>query len=155
MPHIKAANCKAWADGNKLTISDPLDTELELDESAYVLAAVGQAYDVSAWVDDSTTPQLVKKIIAMRYVGWLYDRVYSEDSDPSNYGSLLRQEADKLITAIVGGTLVIPGLPDGTNSGLNTVSFYPTDSSSALDPTDSSLNDTSLGPAKFSMGKVF
>jgi len=88
----------------------------------------------------------------MRYASWLYDRAYSEDSEPSNYGALLRTEADKLLMGLIDGSIVIPNLPTDVDRTLGSPGFYPTDDSSALEPT---VDDTSLGAAKFSMGQVF
>lgn len=150
MPHITVENANAWADQVKLNLGT-LDSELEDSQAVQVLAGVAQAYDTSTWVDTSTTPALVKKIIAMRYVGWYFQRTYSEDDDISTYGILLINEADKLIAGIAAGTL---GLPDAPGGVVNTDAplFYPTDASSAMCP---SIYDMSLGGAKFSMGVIW
>ncbi len=149
--HITIAQAKAWADGVKLDVTS-LDAELELQESNEVLGELSSAFTVTTWIDATTTPPLVQKIIAMKYVGWLFQRIYSEDSDISTYGMLLLAESDKLIDGLVNGSLTIPGLPIGIDLGLSGPVFYPTDASTAL---EASSDDSSLGREKFTMGVIW
>lgn len=148
--HIKLEEANAYADGNKLKF-DELDAELEASSASQVLSRIGQVYDASTWVDEDTTPNLVRKIIAMTYVAWFYQRVYSEDEDVSNYAAWLLAQADKLTEGITSGTLV---LPDVVVSPINPDQpiFYPTDASSAQRPT---YADPSLGGPVFSMGRIW
>jgi hypothetical protein len=62
---------------------------------------------------------------------------------------MLKENAGMLIQGLIDGTIEIPGVPPTSSPN---PSFYPNDASSALEPT---LEDPSLGPARFSMGKVF
>lgn len=154
MAYITHQEANAWADGSKLRLTS-LDSELESSVASQVLGRVSQVYDVSSWVADvSVTPTLVKKIIAMGYMAAYYQRVYSEDTDLSNYGIMLQDRVDNLIDGIVAGDLT---LTDGTvvDSSVavgDTALFYPTDASSALVPT---MDDSSLGGAKFTMGQIW
>jgi hypothetical protein len=101
-------------------------------------------------VDANTTPKLVRKIIAMYYCGWAYDRQYSETSDSNDYADRLRAMADSLIEGLISGSIdliEIPGMPPTSEP-----EFFPTDVSSANLP---SMEFPSDGPPKFTMGKVF
>lgn len=150
MARITPADAQGWAESTKLTLSS-LDASLVGQIESEVLGRLNSAYDTTGWTDNTNTPSLVKVIIAKLYVSWFYDRQYSENQDEGNdYAALLRTNAEMLITGLLDGTIDIPGVPQA-GSGLGPI-FYPNDSSSALEPT---ADDQSLGPAKFSMGKVF
>lgn len=149
MPRIKADDVRAWVESSKLN-PQALDLVFldQLEEE--VLARVGSVYDTSTWVNDTNTPKLIKVIIAKTYSGWLYDKYYSENqSEPNNYSQMLKANAEMLIAGLVDGTIELPGV---VPAAPQSASFYPNDASSAQEPT---LEDPSLGPAKFSLGRVF
>ena len=146
--HISVGEAQAWAEGTKLTISS-LDTALEEHLAEEVLRRLDSPFDVSTWVDSTTTPKLVRTIISKLYVAWLYDRQYSEDIETgSNYADRLKENAEVLLQGLIAGTIELPGVADVAGSP----TYYPTDASSAQVPT---LDDPSLGPAAFSMGMRF
>jgi hypothetical protein len=146
--HITVAEAQAWAEGTKLTIPS-LDTALEGHLAGEVLARLSSAFDTTTWTDAVLTPSLVRTIISKLYVAWLYDRQYSEDIEQgNNYADRLKINAEMLMTGLLDGTIELPGLPDIAGSPI----YYPTDASSALEPTE---DDPSLGPAAFSMGMRF
>ncbi len=150
MSLITPSDAQGWAESTKLNLS-ALDASLLGQIETETLARLSSIYVTTGWLDPASTPLLVKVIIAKTYVAWVYDRQYSENQEQGNdYAAMLRQNAEMLISGLIDGTIDIPGVPiTGAGSG---ASFYPNDASSALEPT--SL-DSSLGPAKFSMGKVF
>lgn len=150
MARITPDDAQGWAEGTKLDLST-LDASLLNQIETEILGRLSSAYDSVLWVDDLTTPALIKVIIAKMYVSWFYDRQYSENQDEGNdYAALLRANAEALIGGLLDGTIDIPEVPQ-VGSGLG-ASFYPNDASSALCPT---YDDPSLGPARFSMGKSF
>jgi hypothetical protein len=148
--NIHFNEAQAWAERTKLDLGTSLEGWLESQVSSQVLARVAQAYDTSSWVDETTTPQLVRTIIAMRYIAWIYARTYSDNSDGDSYSDLLLSQSDAMLQNIIDGVTVIPD--EDPTSDLSEPMFYPTDVSSASEPT---LEDPSLGPAKFSMGIIF
>jgi hypothetical protein len=150
VPRVTLGQCQAWAEKSKLTLTS-LDEELLDQIETEVLAQIGVTYNTSTWIDTLTTPKLVQIAISKKYVVWVYERQYSENvpEGGSAYAQRLDANAEMLITGIVDGTIELPGLELGTGGQ---PSFYPNDSSSALEPT---VDDRSLGPAKFSMGQVF
>lgn len=150
MARITPSDAQGWGERTKLDLST-LDASLLNQLESEVIGRLNSAYDTTLWVDDTTTPELVRTIIAKMYVSWFYDRQYSENQDEGNdYAALLRANAEALMTGLLDGTIDIPGVPQ-VGSGLGPI-YYPNDASSAMEPTD---DDMSLGPAKFSMGKVF
>lgn len=150
MARITPADAQGWAEQTKLVLST-LDASLVAQIETEIIARLNSVYNTTTWVDSTTTPEVVKVIIAKTYVAWFYDRQYSENqTDGNDYAALLRQNAEMLMTGLIDGTIDIPGAtPVGSGLG---PSYYPNDASSALEPTP---DDPSLGPSKFSMGKVF
>lgn len=153
MAHVTLLEVQAWLEGTKLTLSS-LEAELEDEISQQVLSRLAMAYpnEYVAWTNETTTPKLVRSVIAMKYAGWYYDRQYSENPEDNSYADRLRTEAQNLLDGIVAGTidiLEVAGLPT-----IGEPLFYPTDVSSAPDAVPSDT-DPSAGPAAFSMGKIF
>lgn len=149
MARITLADAQGWAEGTKMTLSS-LDVSLLGQLETEILSRIGSAVDTTTWIDDASTPDIVKVIIAKTYVSWVYNRQYSENQTEGNdYAALLLVNAESLIKGIIDGTIEIP---DVVPIGSGVPAFYPNDASSALEPT---FDDPSLGPAKFSMGKVF
>lgn len=154
---ISPTEAQNWVEGTKFTIptsgsafmSNDAGLCTQIEEE--VIARVSNAYDTTTWVDVNTTPRLVRVAIAKKFTAWAYRRQYSEsitDTD-AMYAAKLDENAETIIQGIVDGSIEIPGLPSSSTS---TPLFYPTDSSSSQLPT---VDDPSLGPARFSMGMVF
>jgi hypothetical protein len=149
MARITVQQAQSWAESTKLPVN-ALDVPMLTMIENQVLGTLSAGFDTSTWLDTSTTPPIVQQILAMLYVSWFYNRQYSEDQEHVNvYSTLLRAEAESLIQGLLTGSVLMPGQPNSTETA---PSFYPTDSSSALTPT---TDDTSLGDAKFSMGRIF
>lgn len=151
MAHFTLAEANAWSESSKMAL-DTIDSSLEAQVAALVLNKLSPVYDVSTWTNDTSTPQLVRSIIAMEYVAWVYDKTYAEDTGEANpYATLLRQTAEANIQGLLTGVVILPEAPEATTD--NTVpSFYPNDLSSASEPTTENPSDG--GPA-FMMGTVF
>lgn len=146
---ISITEAQAWIQQTKLDI-DVLDSALLAQRQTYILARLGSVYTTTGWVSPGTTPDLVRSIIAMQYVGWYIHRTFAEDSELSTYGEKLLADSEALIQGILDGSLSLGvAFPEANPSF---PSFYPTDASSAATPSDT---DSSLGPAAFGMGKEF
>lgn len=149
MARVEVSDCQAWAEKTKLPISN-LEPDLVSQVEGQVLDRLSGGFDTSTWLDPTTTPAIIKSVISMFYISWVYDRQYSEENQQLNdYAVLLRAQAESLMIGILDGSTAIPGLPVPTTAG---PAFYPTDASSALQPT---ALEPSLGDAKFYMGKIF
>lgn len=151
MGNITVEEAQVWCQRTKLDLGVQLDGGLEVQVASPIIARIGTIYDTSGWTTSVNTPQIVKTIIAMYYAAWMYNKQYSDDNDDTNaYADKLMAMADAMLQNILDGTTEIPGIDPTTDSGAP--SFYPTDASSALEPT---VEDPSLGPAKFSLGTIF
>lgn len=154
MARITPREAQGWAEGTKFAVNDPFQTQDNdlLDQiEEEVIARVSNAYDTSSWTDENSTPRLVRVAIAKLFVAWSYRRAYSESitEEDAIYAAKLEQNAETIIQGILDGSIEVPDEPPSATS---TPLFYPTDASSALEPT---RDDMSLGPAKFSMGMSF
>jgi hypothetical protein len=148
---ISLQEAQVWVEKTKLPLG-ALDTGLESQIATQVLSRIALAYNTSGWTTSSNTPVLVRSIIAMLYVSWLYDRTYSEDEPDSNaWATRLAGMAETLILGIIDGTTDLVEVTDPILQGSGPA-FYPNDVSSAQAPT---CDDPSLGPASFSMGSIF
>ena len=151
MPLITIAEAQAWAEQTKMRkATEALDVPLLAQVESEVVARLSSATTTTTWLDPSSTPQLVRTIIAKMYISWLIDKFYAEDENLNAYAGRLAADASTLLLGIVAGDVEIPGVENTTGSGQP--SFYPTDASSALLPTAA---DPSLGGPRFSMGTVF
>ena len=150
MAHITLSEANAWLEPTKLTLST-IDAALEQQVVNLVYGRLANAFDTSSWVNESTTPVLVRTIIAMHYVAWTYDRTYSDDADANAYARLLRQYADVNIQGLIDGNLELIESPTANDDRGKPV-FFPTDASSANEPTSDRPSDG--GPA-FTMGTIW
>ena len=123
---------------------DTIDVALDEGAASYVLSRLTQ-YDVSGWIDEPTTPTIVREIMAMRYAGIYYSRQFGEDvSDMNTWGGWLLKQVEALLTAITTGTIDIPGVTPVTNS--RGPLFF---------PNDQCEFDDMGNEIKFKMGSVF
>lgn len=149
MPRITTDDVRAWVESTKLNVQ-ALNIQHLAQIETEILSRIGTVYDTAPWTNETTTPDLIKVIIAKSYAGWLYDKFYSENqSEPNQYSQLVKANAEMLILGLIDGTIELPGVPPISVQG---PSFYPNDQSSAMEPT---FEDPSLGPARFSLGRYF
>jgi hypothetical protein len=156
--HINASDAQAWVEATKLPIST-IDTNLEQQVANEVLGNLTETYGefVPTWTDATNTPLIVRQVIAMIYTSWVYDRAYSEvetSGQNSSYGATLRRWAETLLQNIIRGSVSIAEIsPD--EPAVAPV-FYPNDASDAIPAWATSwCHDESVGPAKFTIDKVF
>jgi hypothetical protein len=149
--HIDVNDTSAWAEPLRLPIT-VLDNDLEDSIATQVLAKLAVVIDVTSWLDLNSTPEIVRKIIAMQYVASYINRSQSSEEDLNNYALWLWANAETLIDGLIAGTLVLDPTvpPDGTDP--SSPLYYPTDASSAQEPTP---DDMSLGGPAFSMGRIW
>jgi hypothetical protein len=134
--NIVVGEAQAWLETTKANLGSDLDADLEESIATQVLARVGLSYDTSTWVTPESTPKLVRKIIALKYASWYYQRQYSEDSETANdYALLLNAQAETLLAGVVDGSLDLPEAPEDGSVGTGYVEILP-------DPA-------------FSMGRIF
>jgi hypothetical protein len=145
---------RALAERTKLAITT-IDTELLNHYEEEILDRLGAQIDaatIATWAGPDTTPKLVRTIISRKYFAWFYFRQYSEDvgTNENTYALKLDASAEMLLAGILDGSIIIPGM----TTDISTITFYPTDASTATDPKDVP-SDPSVGPAAFSMTTTF
>jgi len=151
MVYIEVAEAQAWAEQSKLNILD-IDADLEASVSTQVLARLAASYDTTVWTTSTSTPSLVRKIIAMQYVSWQISRAYAADAGENDYALRLLGMSETLIDGIISGAIPLTDLVSGQTTFDTSPAFYPTDTSSAMSPT---ADDRSLGGPVFTMGVIW
>lgn len=143
MAYVSLAEVKQWFNGTKLEDDFAVDSELEQTMASYTLGRLQDTYDTMAWTDAGSTPPLVRKIISMFVAAWNYQVIYADDSDLSNFGQLLKAEAEDWLEGVAAGKydlgLAFP--PSGSGSFLAQGDFWP--------------NATTTEGPYFLMGQVF
>jgi hypothetical protein len=153
MAHISLAEANAWLEATKLTLSS-VDDQIDQNAANIVIGRLRQTFTLTAptWVDETTTPALVRTLISMYYVSYIYDRTYADDaSDTSNYAFILRRNADTVINGLISGAVILTEDPTAADT-FGQPAFFPNDASSA---NPASVDFPSDGPAAFTMGQVF
>ena len=151
MAHITTAEVNAWLEATKLNLSS-VDATLEGHSSEIVIDRLAAVFNVSTWVNESTTPKLVRTLISMYYASYIYDRAYADDAtDTSNYAFILRRQADAIIIGLLAGTIIMPEDPVAATAHIDPA-YFPNDLSSANSPSSDFPSD---GPPSFTMGQVF
>jgi hypothetical protein len=140
--HITLAEAQAWLEGSRVTLG-LADTELEASASEVVFSQLRGRFDVSPWVDETTTPKLVRTVIAMLHDAWYVQRVHADQDDLSPYARKLESLAMTLLGGLAGGSIDLDiVIPRATFSLL---AFYPMQADT----------DAGTAPRAFSMGSVF
>lgn len=154
---VTLGEVQGWLEVTKLTIA-AFDAELENTAQVMAFGMLSDIYDTGAWTSPDNTPVLVSKAIAMLVAAWTYNRQYSEEDPSGNaYALWLEQKAYALLEGIKQGDIDLPEVP-GIAASAGTVSFYPDDSTGAMQQYDDSGHP--VGPVggaarKFSMGTVW
>lgn len=141
MAHVGVEDVNTWLEPSKLSVSE-IEPGLDVYATGLIVGALVARFDTTTWVDETTTPSLVKQLISMLYAAAFYRREYSEDlvdGTGLNWAQWLEQSAGGYVSQIVAGVIDIIGLPDGTDEGLALPAFYPTDESSIDDPAKFSM----------------
>lgn len=157
MAHVTQPEVQSWLEATKLTIST-VDAELEATAAVTVFGALTHDYDTTTWTDSTTTPAIVRKVIAMFVAAWTYNRQYSEDAPDGNaYANWLEAKANMLLQGLIAGTIDIIEVP-GVPVSIGTPTFYPDDTTGAVAVYDALGNQvfpTGADDIKFRMGTVF
>lgn len=154
MARVTVEQVRSYAERTKLTVT-VLDTELLTDVEEEIIQRLSTQIDaatITAWTGPDTTARIVRTIIARKYFALFYWRQYSEDigTDENTYANKLDASAEMLIAGILDGSIPV----EGQTTDISSPTFYPTDTSSSLDPRDYPY-DPSVGPAAFSMTMKF
>lgn len=149
MSLVTAQDVQNWLEPSKLRINSDDDLVEEIHARSIVLGALQTRFDTSSWVEADSTPRLIRTIISMLVAAYRYNQAYSETlgEQSQSYADKLEERAYLLLQQVVDGQLVLEEATDGPAVD-GTLSFYPTDSSTAKD-------DEEDAGIMFTMGRKF
>jgi len=134
--YLESADVQAWLQHSKFPVTAVAE-ELDAWAAQQVVGKLAQRYVTSSWLDGSTTPILVKSIMAMLVASAMLRRAISENEGESAYPNWLEKRAYDLCDSIVAGSIDLPTEdvdPDSSLGGGPV--FFPTDASTTLWETD-------------------
>jgi hypothetical protein len=146
--------------GDTKIVHTELDTELEQTVSEEVNSRLARVYDVSLWVDTAGTPDLVRKIMAMKYAAIYYHKTYAEQAydEMNRYALWLDRRADALIEGLVAGEIDLVDIPGAEIGANQSPVAWPDDTTGSTQQYDAAGNEIG-GPydadRKFSIGMQF
>jgi hypothetical protein len=116
-----------WLAPTKFGLNE-IDVELEDTSRSFIFGRLEDRFDVSTWVDVSTTPDLVRKVVALYIAIMEYERAIAEDyPEGDSYSKRLWSRMETLIDGIIADEIHIGQDQDETLSALESPAFYPTD----------------------------
>lgn len=160
MAHISIAEVQHWLDPSKLEIPDNDQLVEDAEIAPLVLGRLATTYNVAAWDTPSTTPSVVRKIIAMLVAGNRYNKVYSETDDAGNrYAGKLEGRAWDLVNMIVDGKIsLFDATGDVLISNITESKFWPNDDTGRSDVMNALGRVTAVAgdnDIKFKMSMTF
>lgn len=156
MAVVTLQEVQQWLEKTKLEL-DVLSGSFEETARSMTFGEVAQQYTVTTWLDEVTTPTLIRKIVSMRIAGWTYKAAYSEDTGQSPYGDWLLEQAANLVLSIVAGKIVLTDVIIGSTTSAP-ATFLPTNDTGRTQQYDALGHSVGLldgEDIKFRMGSVF
>ena len=141
MSYVNSAQVQSWLQINKYDIlpAEGVNVEQEQMAAEYILAFLEQRYDTSTWTNNTNTPGMVLRMIAMLVAAYTLRKAISEDDGESAYSTWLEERVRLLLEGLVSGTIDLPGVdPDPNAPAAASIAFFPTDAATELwkdDPT--------------------
>lgn len=130
--YVTLGQVQSWLQDTKYTLSE-VDDELEGSASDKVIGFLSQRYDVSGWTNDTNTPALVIRLIAMLTAARTLRRAISEDDGKTLYPDWLEERVMKMLEGLVDGSISIPGVEPDPDSPLGSGPiFFPTNQATEL-----------------------
>lgn len=150
MAHVTVKEVQSWLEKTKLRIDQDDELVEEEQVAPLVLGRLASRFTVSGWTDATSTPEAVRKVIAMLVAAARYNAAYSETAEDAGnpYALKLEQFAWDLVERMLDGSFVLTDVTLDGPGVEGILSFYPTDASTSID------DETDAGRA-FTMGQVF
>jgi hypothetical protein len=160
MSYVTLAQVQSWLQQDKYDIQlDGILVDQELLAADKIIATLEQRYNTAGWTDNTNTPGMVLRMIAMLVASFILRKAISQDDGIATYCDWLESRVDALLAGLIDGSIDLPGVdpdPDAPLSG--SIVFYPTDEATQQWEDDTGGNPfiTSDGAARwFSTGQVF
>lgn len=128
-------NVNAFLPFTKLQVSNTSEfASLEQARIDIVWGKLRNKYDTSGWQDASSTPRLVKTIVALMVAGDVYGRQFAEESTEGiGYGQRRLEEGYALLEGVLEGHYDLGDDVLYWTDDLRTPSFYPTEPKFEMD----------------------
>lgn len=150
MALISVDEVQLFIEETKLNLDhDEMLAEAAFQETLVLAKFTGCGLDTSTWVDEGTTPELVRYIIGMLVAAQKYNKAYSETDEAAGnpYANKLEERAHMLIDGICGGRIDLVEVTDDPLAlGHAQPEFYPTDATGAIEEEEA---------VRFTIGKKF
>jgi|SRR6266540_3329450 len=159
MAHVTVAEVQGWLDKDRepIDLNDPLDDDVQF--STLVFAKIQQVMDTVGWTSVSTTPPIIRKIIACLMAANRYNRIYAEEEDAGNlYANKLERRAWDWVQQIVDGMMVVLDNSGTEILNANDPRFYPNDATGAAtiyNALGNKIGEPGSEDIKFTMARVF
>jgi len=155
MAHVSPAEIQEWIRNTRLAVTSVDATK---DESFFRIASskLTNRYNVTVWVDASTTPSLIRTIIGMLYAANEINAGNAESTNEINaYGVHLESSAMALLGGLADGSIDLVDIAV-TDLGVTYTDpvFWPTRMATAIAKSDGIDADGAAQQA-FSMGQIF
>jgi hypothetical protein len=146
-----------WLEKTKFRVQE-VPVELEASARDVVFSSAARVYDTTTWVDEATTPSLIRKIMSMLVAAWTYEAALSESTtDTNQYAALLEQRAMLLLSGVNEGTIDLSEV-EGTVGASTGPAFWPTALTGSVQQYDAAgipIGDAYSEDIKFTMGMRF
>jgi hypothetical protein len=127
MAHVTLDEIQQWLAPTKFGLN-AIDVELEATAVSFIFGRLEDRFDVSGWTNETTTPDLVRKTVALYIAIMEYERAIAEDyPSGDSYSKRLWTRMETLIEGILADEIHIGQDQDETLSALESPAFYPTD----------------------------
>jgi hypothetical protein len=155
--HVSEAEVQQWIRNSRLTIT-VVDPELENSAYSRVAATLAQRYETTTWVDEASTPDLIRSIISMLVAAWEINRGPGAETmnDVDSYGEHLESSALALLGSLADGSILLEDDDSGGSGGFATGQpiFFPTDVATTI-AAEEGINADGAAQRAFTMGQVF
>lgn len=152
--HVTEVEVQQWVQNSRLTITG-VDPTLESSAFSRVASALSLRYDTTTWLDDETTPSLVRSIISMLMGAWIINRAAGEASNETDsYGLHLESSALTLLGGLTDGSITLDDAPGAASSATGSPAFWPTDLATTIALDEGNDAEGAAG-RMFSIGQAF
>jgi hypothetical protein len=157
MSHVIAEEVQVWLNNTRLTLSE-IDDQFEAAAASVIFARVATRYDTSGWVNDATTPGIVRVALSRLIAAYEFRKAYSEVTADTagSYADWLEVGAMSIADSIANGIIDLPGVSETTSP--SSPLFWPNDTTGLTQQYDAAGNPIGgqfSGDSKFRMGTRF
>lgn len=135
MSYVTPAQVQSWLQTDKFDIlpAEGVNAEQESVAADRILSTLEQRYATIGWTNNTNTPGMVLRMIAMLVAAYTLRKAISEDDGESAYSTWLESRVDELLAGLITGAIDLPGVdPDPTAPAAASAAFFPTTAATEL-----------------------